>query len=488
MGLTQESYEQTMQLAEAVIDGELNLEQLNQTFAKKPFEYYLRRFVAEKTEHDIDEIGLNEIVSFIEENINLYHDEAKEILLGNTKIVNQQGNEVVFLDYRRKVRECLNFPKAERAYILRRKHPDRYNEYRELRRIREQELTVEQQNTFEELANMFDAPNERREMTRENLLKLFFYLNCSDSEAIKLLYRLGEVGFYFKSRYESMIWWALKENNNKFEKFLEMCNAGWLTAPQTAKSFGDEGTDTIKSGFEKCASDFDFEHKLLFLSPEDGSHKSIRDAYKNCIEKINERYNKIFNNNDDVIEEMRKKIENWKDDIYSDKFSKAIVAKKEKAIMEKEREIIRISERHHKDLKERNVTGDIMRKLDVFSIKNGYEATNIFGRANGIINDAIRDVRRLDIINAYFIFTVIEKYYDDQSKDLFDVIEFDRDDLLEIIDSFQFDLNNTLEALNFMDLNLGNSYEAYLVLCLATGNPLLHLCRSVSAFNHFEGN
>ena len=219
MGLTQESYDQTMQRAEAVIDGELNLKQLNQTFAKKPFEYYLRRFVAEKTEHNIDEIGLNEIVLFIEENINRYDGVVREILLGNTKIVNQQGKNVAFLDYRRKVRECLDFPKAERAHILRNEHPDRYNEYRELRRIRKQDRTVEQQNTFEELANMFDAPNERREMTRENLLKLFFYLNCSDSEATKLLYRLGEVGFYFKSRYESMIWWALKKNNNKFEKF-----------------------------------------------------------------------------------------------------------------------------------------------------------------------------------------------------------------------------------------------------------------------------
>lgn len=156
--------------------------------------------------------------------------------------------------------------------------------------------------------------------------------------------------------------------------------------------------------------------------------------------------------------------------------------------MEKEREIIRTSEKNHKDLKERNVTGDIMRKLDDFSIQNGYEATNIFGRANGIINETIRDVRRLDIINVYFIFTVIKKYYDDQSQDLFDVIKFDRDDLLKIIKSFQTDLNKTLESLNLMDLNLGNSYEAYLVLCLASGNPLLHFCRSVSAFNHFEEN
>lgn len=486
MGLTQESYQQTMQRARAVINGELNLNEFNQTFKKKPFEFYLRRFVAEKTKQSIAEIDLDKIVSFIEENISKYDGDAKEILLGNTKIVNQQGNEVVFLDYRRKVRECLNFPEAERAYILRRRHPDSYNKYRELKNIREQDRTIEQQNTFEGLANMFDAPQERREMTRENLLKLCFYLNCSDSEATQLLYRLGETDFYFRSRYESMIWWALKQQNDKFTKFLEMYNAGYLTAPQTAKSFGNVGTDTIRDGFEKCLSDFDFEHKLMFLSPEDGNHKSVRDAYMNCIKKINENYNKIFNNKDDVIEKMRKKIENWKDDIYSNKLSKATLAKKEKAIVDKECEIVKISEMHYKELRERNATGDIMSELDEYSIENGYEATRIFRRANGIINEAIQDVKRLDIINAFFIFTVINKYFDEQSKDLFDTIQLDREDLLEIIESFQYDLNSTLEALNFMDLNLGNSYEAYLILCLASGNPLLHLCRSASAFNNFE--
>ncbi len=536
MGYTQESFNRTNEMVKAIVNGELNIDEMKETFEKKPFEFYLRRFVAEKQNKKIEDIGYDEILIYIQSNIDDYDEEYKNILQRmvkfNTKRVelNKQEypdkfllynklkekkprdrsreekdkyaelsdmfEEKIFFDYKTRVRKCLEFPKdcidfpiaVEKVELNKIEKPELYATYKEIKKKNRDDRTEDEKSIYKELSDLFSVRVEPREMTRDNLLKLFFYLNCSAEEASELLYRLGENGFYFKSRYEAMIWWSLKQENNKFVKFMQMYNDGFLTKKQIAISFGNEKTDVIRGDLSNCKTDFDFEHKLLYISTEDSNHKSIRDAYENCLKKINEQYNFIFRNEhlQKDIKQINDEIEKFSEQIYYGNYSSSARVIKEVAIFDRENKLVKLKNEHYEKIKNISASSEITTLLNNYSIENNFEVTNLFQRSNGIINGTINDIRRNDIINIYFFMTVINEFYDSDSEDLFDVIKLEKSDLLEVIKDFQDGLSDALSGLDFMELNLGNPYEAYLVLCLATGNPLHYFCRSITAFNNFD--
>lgn len=497
MGYTLESTTRANEMIQAIVNGELNIGDMRETFERKPFEFYLRRFVAEKQNKKIEKIGYDEVLSFIQSNIDSYDEYCQNILLGTTKILNYKNNkQVKFFDYKTRVRNCLNFPKdcidfpiaVERVELNKREKRELYAAYMEIKKKKKNERTEEEKILYKELSDLFSVRVEPREMTRDNVLKLFFYLNCSAEEASELLYRLGENGFYFKSRYEAMIWWSLKQENNKFSKFMQMYNDGFLTKKQTAISFGNEKTDVIRGDLSNCKTDFDFEHKLLYISTEDSNHKSIREAYKNCLKKINEQYNFIFRNekSEKDIKQINDEIKKFSEQIYCGNYSSSARIRKEVAIADRENKLVILKNKHYEKIKNVSASSEITTLLNNYSIENNFEVTNLFQRSNGIINETINDIRRNDIINIYFFMTVINEFYDSDSEDLFDVIKLEKSDLLKVIENFQKKLSKTLKALDFMELNLGNPYETYLVLCLATGNPLHYFCRSITAFNNFD--
>ncbi len=475
MGYTQDQRTATYERVSAIVNGKLNIEGIKEAFEKKPFEFYLRRFVAEKTDKKPEEITLQDIYAYM-----------KEV---TDKYVSKYGIELPKYD-KKYIRMCLTYPEdrvlhqQNRARIRENKkaQPERYERFIELHKKGVRSMSTEENEEYRVLSEDFKNI-EYREMTRANLMKLFFYLDCSDKEATDLLHRLGEQDFYFNDRYEALVWWSLKQPENKYGKFLELKEL--LDSEQTREN---PGTVLMQNYFRACTSDFEFRIQMVKINTQASFRESTLKQYLSLKTALEQRFNQLsfFNEHSDAIDRLKDEIIARKNRLYSQPFTKIEEVKQRQTIDNRERELTMLKNKHHKKVMNTSSIGEIKALLNEHSSENNLQLLDWLDRMSNIKNGAVKTIQRKDFINAYFLYFVLKEYYEPYCEGLFDPLDFEENDLIELINKFQQGLDTELNKIGFMPTYLGNPYEAFLILCLASGNPLDSLCYSTAAFNITE--
>ena len=302
--------EKNIQNIQAVINGDFNFEGLSYSFKQQSFAFYIKRFVAERknpnfasmTDDDINKVTFEDTKDYIESIINHYPEETREEL-----------NELYSQAFKRNLSKIFTYEKDCRSNKIAHEKllmvPEDHEIYTKL--VNKKGKTTEERNTLKTLKKRYGFVEKRR-FTRKSLLDLFFLLDCNEEEAIDLFHRLGEQSFYSKDRNEMLIWWALKENTNKYGKYLSLKEKGLLEAPQVSINFADTVTGDFWSEFLKCKTDFDFEHTVLKLSVTTGNRDSVRKLYFDIIKSIDKTFNSYFRT---II--SNRKIKDWDDQIAS---------------------------------------------------------------------------------------------------------------------------------------------------------------------------
>lgn len=494
--------ERNIQNINAIINGEFNFDGLSYSFRQQPFAFYIKRFVAERknpnfftiTDDDIKNVTFEETKDYIESIIEHYPEETREEL-----------NKLYSQVFKRNLRKVFTYEDDCRAnkiaYEELLKVPEDYEVYTNL--LNKRGKTPEEKEHLAKLKERYGFVEKRR-FTRKSLLDLFFLFDCNDEEATDLFHRLGEQSFYSKDRNEMLIWWALKENTDKYGKYLELKEKGLLEAPQVAINFQCMATGDFTREFLKCKTDFEFEHVVLKLSVTTGNRDSIRTLYFNIINAIDKMFNSYFR-----TKTSNKKIKAWDEQIakYSEQlFSDGITRKEQttayNAIETREQYKSEEKIRLYNKITNKSAVSILNKRFSEFMKSENLEGVTEMVRINRIRANENAEITRNDIIIAFFIKTVLEHYYDSLT---FELLEEENDDLagkalfnsrmikelndrelIDIISKFQNDIDGLLMKYNFMPLNYLNEFESYLLICLASRNPLAYFCKTVSVFEMFD--
>lgn len=500
--------DRNIQNVTAIINGKLNIEGLSYAFRQKTFSFYIKRFVAEKsnadfnemTDEDINNVTFKETKTFIEKILANYPTETKENI---TEIYSQS--------FKRALRKAFSYEDDcmvnKVAYEKLVNNPTDYNEYKSL--SNNNHKTSDEKKRFSELTKQYGFV-EKRKFTRKNLLDLFFLLNCNVDEAIDLFHRLGEQSFYSKDRNEMLIWWALKEDNNKYGKYLELVEKGLLETQQVAINFAGMSTGDFSTEFLKCKTDFEFEHVLCKLKASPGNRESRRKLYFNIIKDIDKIFNSYFitKSSNKRIKAWNKQIEKYSEQLFVDGITKREQTTAYNAIATREGYISKENKELYDKVVNKPAVSILNTRFSEFMEKENLQNATEMIRINNIKKNENAKITRNDIIVAYFIKTVLENYYNsyDLDTDSFDSNKIDDDDnlvgqalfnskhikelsdeeLIDIINKFQNNLDGLLIKNDYMPLNYMNEIESYLIICLASRNPLKYFCRIVSTFELFD--
>lgn len=494
--------ERNMQNIEAIINGEFNFDGLSYSFRQQPFSFYIKRFVAERknpnfatiTDDDINNVTFEDTKDYIESIIEHYPEETREEL-----------NKLYSQVFKRNLRKVFTYEDDCRtnknAYEELLKVPKDYEVYTKL--LNKKHKTSEEKELLKTVKDKYGFV-EKRKFTRKSLLDLFFLFDCNDEEAIDLFHRLGEQSFYSKDRNEMLIWWALKENANKYGKYLSLKEKGLLESPQVAINFDDMATGDFTREFLKCKTDFDFEHVVLKLSVTTGNRGSVRKLYLNIINAIDKMFNSYFR-----TKTSNKKIKDWDEQIarYSEQLFTDGITKKEQttaynAIETRERYKSEEKRELYNKIISKPAVSVLNKRFSEFMKSENLEGVTEMVRINRIRANENAEITRNDIITAYFIKTVLEHYYDSLS---FELLEEDNENLagkalfntqmlkelsdsevIDIVLKFQNNIDGLLMKYNYMPLNYLNEFESYLLVCLASRNPLKYFCKTVSVFEMFD--
>lgn len=498
---TSSAKERNINEVRMIINGELDFETLKYPFKRKSFGYYIKRFIAEKlfpndlTEDTIESITFEQTKEYIESIIDNYSTDSKP-----------QLQELFSNQLKRDIRkafsyddDCIRYKNAMQKLIENEKAFERFSFLSKKARKSDDE-----KKEIKELKIKYDIPEKRRKFTRKSLMDLFFLLDCNVDEAIDLLHRLGEQSFYSRSRKEMLVWWSLKQENDRYGKYLELKNL--LDEPQIEINFSNFSTGELIKKFTKCKSDFEFANIIRQLNPDGGNRESTKREYFAIIEKINKTFNDYFRS-----KVSNNKIVKWNEEIeeYAEKLFVEGITKREQTIYSNA-----IDDRNLKIIRERNENYNRIKKKPAVSILN--KRFNEFIKDENINIDGVADLIRInnnsqnenakisreDIIIALFVSTVLEEFYvfdNDElnssckenklGSELFDdtmLEELEESDITEIIEHFQAEADGCLMKLDFMPLNFLNEFECYLILCLASGNPLKNFCRVVNVFEMYD--
>lgn len=503
----------------AIISGDFDLGAVSYTFRRRPFVFYIKRFVAQKmiaedvSDEIIDGITFTQTKEYIEKIIDNYPKESREKL-----------RSLYSERFKRDLRKAFTYEddcKANRCAMDRiAEVPQDFADYKKI--SKKKEKTIEEKSRMKEIKDRYGFAEKRR-FTRTRLLELFFLFDCNLYEAEELFHRLGEQSFYAKDRKEMLVWWSLQQQTDKYGKYLELVRKGILEAKQRELNYSNMSTGNFYKKFYECKTDYDFENVVVQLSENirDGRNylasDSVRELYFNIIKKIDEIFNTYFR-----TAASDRRIRKWNEEIaeYSEQlFVEGITKKKQtsayKAIEARDEKKSKEKIRLHKVITTKPGVSVLNTRLSEFMESEDLDSLGEMVRIKQIRKNPNAEICREDIIIAFFIKTVLENYYDkavfeafekdteNSSKDaanknkkkvldgalLFDsrMIETLEDyEVLDIISKYENDLNGYLWKYDFMELNYLNEFEAYLVLCLASGNPLKYFCRIVSTFEMFD--
>ncbi len=449
--------------AAAIINGTINVNEIATSIAREPFSFYLKRYVSEKSKISINDMTLEDIMCFFEKNICNYSDDTKESIESWFPIQR----------VRRVTRDCLNYIDDRNEYPIKVKriiknNQKEYDEFLSLKSINKRERNDFQKKRYRELNNFFTNKFNNikpREMSRASLLKLFFYLNCSLTEADDLLQELGECGFYFKNREELLILWSLSQEN-KFESYYR--NLYLLKAD---KIYSEIYVGNTKDYENKILNDnglirniCEDELKEIILSLETNSQirSTALEVYRKVINEVNSNFTQKFEHEEfkNRKSELLRKIEN------NCHYQKNVENLKELNKKMKNKE----------NTAYRRISDELAKRYNRNII--AFKSEKIKRIINGELHD---NVDRKDLITGLFLLFVLENYYDAESCDIFDTI-YSREELKDLnefedlVRNFEESIDDSLVAIDMQMINMTNPYDAFLCLCLATPSPVATFC------------
>lgn len=451
------------QNAAAIINGKLNINALADGIAREPFSFYLKRYVSEKKKVEIDSITLEDIIKYYEENLSNYSLDIQNNIL-----------EWFPLERARRVtRDCLNYVEAKKEYPNRinniiEQNKLEYEEYLTIKAVNRCERSNSQKERYRFLHNYFTNRFNNikpREMSRNSLLKLFFYLDCTASEANTLLYELGEGGFYLKNRNELLTFWSLNQKD-KFASYYINLDLLELERINSDIYFGNtkeyEKKITNDDGSMKQIDSEKIREIILSLENDLSVRATALNVYRNIISDVNSLYSEKFESEkyDNKKAELRRKIENN---------------------CHYEQNVEKLKELNKRLLSMESTA--YRRIAHEFESRYNHSILSFQpNRIERILNGEIQNnIDRKDIITSLFLLFVLENYYDTESADIFDTIYSkeaisDFDDYSELAKDFEDLLDDALIAIDMQMANMTNPYDAFLFLCLATPSPIATFC------------